>query len=161
MTAKNAMKIYGIGPQLIISMVPYSVLVFIIRSIDPGFLQMDFLSEPVAKALGFTWLAIGVIFFVCSVKTIYKGFKKGELITSGTYRLCRNPIYGSFIIFFIPALGLLLKSWIILSVTVVLYLNFKLLIHEEYHILKEIFGEEYERYAREVNEIFPIPKFRA
>ena len=47
----------------------------------------------------------------------------------------------------------------IIFMNLVLYINFKVLIHEEYDALRENFGAEYDAYEKSVNEIIPIPKF--
>jgi protein-S-isoprenylcysteine O-methyltransferase Ste14 len=159
MTTKNEMKWSGVGPRLALTTLPFIMLAIIFMIKEPNFLVMDFLNGLVAKIIGFSWLAIGLVFYIISAKTFFKGFEKGELITYGTYSLCRNPIYASFIIFLIPALALIFKSGIILSIDVAFYVNFKVLIREEYFNLKKIFGEEYDRYEKKVNEIIPIPKF--
>jgi protein-S-isoprenylcysteine O-methyltransferase Ste14 len=102
-------------------------------------------------------MALGVIFWVYSAVYFLKYFKPGTLITAGPFALCRNPIYSSIIVFIIPSVALIFHSGILLSIAVVLYLGFKLTIHGETIVLRRIFGEEYDKYERYVNEIFPFP----
>lgn len=48
----------------------------------------------------------------------------------------------------------------ILSIALVLYLNFKLSIHGENKVLERKFGEAYNTYRKNVNEIVPGPRYR-
>ena len=86
-------------------------------------------------------------------------FKKGKLIKSGPFALCRNPIYASFIVFFAPAIAFFLNSWLILFGVVILYIIFKILIKQENNYLLKAFGNEYIKYKAEVNELIPWPHY--
>jgi protein-S-isoprenylcysteine O-methyltransferase Ste14 len=105
------------------------------------------------------WIAVpGIIFWIWSAIYFLKYFKQGNLITKGPFGLCRNPIYSSLIVFIIPSLGLIFHSGLILSISVVLYIGFRISIHGETNVLKRLFGEEYESYEKSVNEIIPFPR---
>jgi protein-S-isoprenylcysteine O-methyltransferase Ste14 len=147
----------GAGPKIALATLPYIILSIVVTTIDPGFLKVDFMSIKIFKITGFSWLAIGIVFYVASARTFLREFKKGKLITTGPFALCRNPIYGAFIVFVLPSLALIFRSGMIMTIDVVLYLNFKILIGEEYRQLKSMFKEEYDRYEQEVNELLPFP----
>jgi protein-S-isoprenylcysteine O-methyltransferase Ste14 len=149
-----------VGPRLALITLPYVILAIIFINREPGFLAMHFLNFIAAEIIGYSLLGAGLVFYILSAMTFFRGFKDGKLITHGPYGLCRNPIYATFIVFFIPALVFLFRSGVVLSIDVVLYLNFKVLIHEEYELLRKHFGEDYNRYEKAVNEILPIPKRR-
>ena len=159
MSMKNNMTWSGVGPRLALITLPYLLLAIVFMNKKPEFLSMCFLNNIIAEIIGYSLLVIGLGFYIMSAKTFFQGFKKGELITHGPYRLCRNPIYATFIIFIIPALAFIFKSGMIWSIDFVLYLNFKVLIREEYIDLRKNFGEEYDQYEKAVNEILPFPKF--
>jgi len=61
--------------------------------------------------------------------------------------------------FFLPSLVLIFYSGLILAADIALYVNFKILIKEEEITLRQTFGDEYDSYAKKVNQILPIPKF--
>jgi len=157
---ENKMTWGGIGPKLALITLPYIILSVIVINRDPDFLKFDFANEDLTKTAGYILLVPGLIFYLSSAYTFFKYFKKGGLITQGPYSLCRNPIYSTFIVFIIPALALIFRSGMILSIDLVLYLNFKIAIHGEALALRRLFGEDYERYVNSVNEILPLPKFR-
>ena len=148
----------GIGPRLALLCLPYIILSLIIMFKYPEFFDLKFIDFPFFKNLGFIWLALGIIFWIYSAIYFLKYFKQKNLITEGPFGLCRNPIYSSLIIFIVPSLAFIFHSGLVLSISVVLYLGFKISIHGETKILKRIFGEEYELYEKSVNEIIPFPR---
>ncbi len=159
MEKQNSMSVAGIGPRLVLTILPIILLASLFMFKDPEFMTLCFLNKFYALIIGLFWLAIGLIFFLASVITFSKNFKKGKLIKHGPYGICKNPIYASFIVFFVPALAILLRSGVVFIIDLALYINFKILIREEYVNLLRIFGDEYKQYSRKVNEIIPIPKF--
>ncbi|MBN1415455.1 MAG: hypothetical protein JW973_10165 [Bacteroidales bacterium] len=156
---KTAMTLFGCGPKLAILCLPYIILSLIVMFMYPEFFDLKFLDVIYAKVVGFIWLGIGIIFWIYSAMFFLKYFKPGELITKGPFGLCRNPIYSSIIVFIIPSLALIFHSGLIFSVSIVLYIGFKISIHGETNLLKRIFGEEYEKYEKSVNEIIPFPRY--
>lgn len=151
------MTLFGCGPKLGLFCLPYLVLSLTVMFKYPEFLNMGFIDSPLIKYVGFIWLALGIVFWIYSAVYFLKYFKPGTLLTGGPFALCRNPIYSSIIVFIIPSLALIFHSGILLSIALVLYLGFSLTIHGETIVLRRIFGEEYDRYERSVNEIFPFP----
>ncbi|MBK7030794.1 MAG: isoprenylcysteine carboxylmethyltransferase family protein [Bacteroidales bacterium] len=148
----------GVGPMLILITLPYVALVLIMMNLMPDFLKLSFLDITWVKYLAYVLIGAGVIFWISSVITFGRNFSKGTLITTGTYGLCRNPIYASFIVFILPGLALLFASGLLFTITIVFYLNFKLCIHGERMILRRTFGDAYLKYEKEVREVLPIPK---
>ena len=80
--------------------------------------------------------------------------EKHELRTQGPYRISRHPIYTAL-------LGMLLGSALMggsifwLGATVAITLMFLIKIRQEEKLMVETFGEEYERYRREVPQLLP------
>lgn len=151
------MTLFGCGPKLALLSLPYILLSLVVMYKYPDFLNLKFLDNSYIKIFGLIWLASGIAFWAYAAVYFLKYFKPGRLITAGPFALCRNPIYSSIIIFIIPALGLIFHSGLVLSIALVLYLGFSISIHGETTVLRRIFGEEYERYEKSVNEIFPFP----
>ncbi len=88
-----------------------------------------------------------------------KEITAGKLIKTGIYKICRNPLYASFVCFIVPGLMLLTNSWIFLTVPIFMYFVFKLLIKAEERYLENTFGQEYLDYKKETNAIIPKYKF--
>jgi protein-S-isoprenylcysteine O-methyltransferase Ste14 len=115
-----------------------------------------------------TLLVVGTVWLVlAAVRTLGKQWAvaarlvdEHELITSGPYRLVRNPIYTGM-------LGLLLASALTVSrwPAILLALAFfavgtGIRVRSEQRLLKDAFGEAYERYAREVPAVLPFLRSR-
>jgi protein-S-isoprenylcysteine O-methyltransferase Ste14 len=156
---KTSLTLGGIGPKLALLCLPYVLLSLLVMYRDPDFSDLGFLDFHWVKVLGFVWLGLGVGFWISAAVSFLKHFSAGKLITKGPFALCRNPIYSSIIIFIIPALALIFHSGLIFSISVVLYVGFKISIHGESRLLKRTFGEEYEHYAQSVNELIPFPRY--
>jgi protein-S-isoprenylcysteine O-methyltransferase Ste14 len=150
----------GIGPKLALITMPYILLAISVIQRDPEFLKLDFFSNKWLGIVGFIWIGVGFLFYVATIVVFLTDFKKGLLVTRGTFSLCRNPIYASFIVFFIPGLALVFHSGMVLSIALVLYLNFKISIHGENKVLQREFGASYENYRKSANEIIPFPVIR-
>jgi protein-S-isoprenylcysteine O-methyltransferase Ste14 len=88
---------------------------------------------------------------------LLKGLKETRLMTAGTYSLCQNPLYASLILMIIPALSILLNSWLIVTSSIVGYIVFKRFIYREYSELEGFFGQEYLQYKNSTPEFFPFP----
>ncbi len=154
---KTSMTLFGCGPKLALLCLPYIILSLIVMLMYPDFFDLKFLDSNYARVLGYAWLAIGIVFWMYSAVYFLKYFKPGQLITSGPFGLCRNPIYSSIIVFIIPSLALIFHSGLTFSISLVLYIGFKISIHGETNVLRRIFGEEYDKYEKSVNEIIPFP----
>jgi hypothetical protein len=80
------------------------------------------------------------------------------LATTGIFGVVRNPIYSAWIVFLIPGLVSLSRSWLLLLTPLVAYLVFKFRIRREDEYLEKRFGQAYRDYRRRVNEIIPWPR---
>ena len=58
-----------------------------------------------------------------------------------------------------PKLALFFHPGLIFSISLVLYIGFKISIHGETNVLRRIFGEEYEKYEKSVDKIIPFPGY--
>jgi protein-S-isoprenylcysteine O-methyltransferase Ste14 len=102
-------------------------------------------------------IAIALVFYFTTLRLMLPGIRSNRLITTGAYRLCRNPLYSALLLFFIPGLSLLFNSWIMLTTSIVGYLVFWKYIHEEEEQLERIFGDEYRSYHRMTSMLLPNP----
>ncbi len=153
------MTLFGCGPKLALLCLPYVILSLIVMYRYPDFYDLKFLDFPYVQVLGFVWLGLGIIFWIYSAIFFLKYFEDGKLITQGPFALCRNPIYSSIIVFIIPSLALIFHSGLVFSISLVLYIGFKISIHGETNVLRRTFGEKYEKYEKSVNEIIPFPRY--
>ncbi|UCE40187.1 MAG: isoprenylcysteine carboxylmethyltransferase family protein [Candidatus Aminicenantes bacterium] len=151
---KKPMTFLGIGLKFAIISIIYSTLVLYSHS-----LWMSHLSIPIprvfSQVFGILLMAIGIPIYLISGITIRKYFHEGKLATKGIYGYIRHPIYGSWILFIIPGIVLLINSLIGLTIPIFMYVLFKILIVKEDKYLEDKFGEEFFKYKKRVGEIFP------
>lgn len=153
--------IFGIGPILVTLTIIYSIIISIVSKYIGEILITKWIPEYIIYFISGLLLIIGIPFFVISVKTLFKEFYKGELITEGVYGIVRNPLYSSFICFIVPGIVVLSKSLLLMTIPVFMYFVFKILINKEEVYLEKVFGQEYRDYKIKTNSIFPIKKRKA
>jgi protein-S-isoprenylcysteine O-methyltransferase Ste14 len=148
---------FGVGPKIGRITLPYLAITIALTIIFPKvFTFGNALQQPFLIA-GILLIAIALVFYFTTLRLMLPGIRTNRLITTGAYRLCRNPLYSALLLFFIPGLGLLLNSWIILTTPIVGYLVFRRFIHEEEEQLERIFGDEYRYYHVKTSMLFPNP----
>jgi protein-S-isoprenylcysteine O-methyltransferase Ste14 len=150
------MDFYGIGPKIGRVLIPWLALSIVLSCISNRF---NFYAErnSILTISGVVLLAFGLIFYFSSVRLLLIGLKESRLVTTGAFYLCQNPLYMSFVLFFIPAIALLLNSWLVLTSSLVGFILLKVYVSNEYQVLEEAFGDEYLKYKNETPEFIPIP----
>lgn len=151
---KKKMTIFGIGPKIL----KKTLLIAIIIYASQYFFFPDFkiqISQTLAFIIGEVWFVLGIPIWISGGIEINKNFKKGKLATSGILKYIQHPIYCAFILFYIPALVFMSRSWIGFIMPFVFYFFFKIYIGIEEKWLKEKFGDEYLIYNNKTGRIFP------
>jgi protein-S-isoprenylcysteine O-methyltransferase Ste14 len=93
---------------------------------------------------------VGVVIWLWSVYLILTRVPRGELITSGPYRLMKHPLYTGVALLVLPWAGFLLNTWLGVVLGIVLYLGDRLYAPAEEADLAERFGPRWEAYSRRV-----------
>jgi len=151
---KKRMTLIGVGLSFAILSSIYTAVIFTLH-----FLWTSHLSVPMPRAFtlifGILLLLVGIPTYLISGLTIHRYFNEDKLATNGIYAYFRHPIYGSWIVFIIPGIVLIINSLIGLTIPIFMYVVFKILIVEEDKYLEEKFGEEFFKYKKRVGGIFP------
>jgi protein-S-isoprenylcysteine O-methyltransferase Ste14 len=85
-----------------------------------------------------------------------EALQEHKLVTSGSFRFARHPMYATFAICLIPGSGLATMNWLIALTGVPIFLFFVIIrIPQEEAILQEIFHDDYLRYMERVGSIGP------
>jgi protein-S-isoprenylcysteine O-methyltransferase Ste14 len=93
----------------------------------------------------------GLLTFLKARTTTVPGSVSSQLVTWGPYRLSRNPMYVGLVLAYLGEAGILRQIWpVFLLPLTVAYINWVVIPVEE-RKLKEVFGEEYERYRARVH----------
>ena len=138
---KKQMTRWGVGPQFTIISGVYAVVVGIIH-----FIWLSHLTIPLPRylslILGVVLLIAGLPIWVIPGLTIDKYFNEKKLATRGIYRYFRHPIYGSWIVFIIPGIVLIINSLIGLTISVFMYVVYKILIVEDDKFLRDLISQK-------------------
>jgi protein-S-isoprenylcysteine O-methyltransferase Ste14 len=141
-------------PPVLVALI-FALLMWQIASVLPG----TILAVSPRRVLIVLLIVAGVIFSVSGVVSFKNANTtvnplipgvSSSLVTSGIYRLSRNPMYLGFL-FFLLAWGVFLSNLysILFSAGFVLYMN-RFQIRSEERALLSRFGEEYSRYISRV-----------
>lgn len=152
----NKMSFYGIGPKIAIVFLPWLAVTIIISIIWKELFIYTIENKGIFIA-GIILMISGLIFYFSTVRLLLNGLKETKLMTKGAYSLCQNPLYASICLFIVPALSLILNSWLVLTTSITGYILFKIYIKKEYQELEKFFGEEYTIYRKHTPEFFPFP----
>ena len=125
---------FGVGPKIMAPALAYDIVAGMATHFWPDVFLIRSVSGSILACAGIVLLIFGIPMWAIAVWTIVRAFKRGELVTSGVYRLVRHPLYSALIIFILPGIALLCRSWPMLLASVVAYIIFKLLFHQpRYH----------------------------
>ena len=115
----------------------------------------------VLARIGEALLVLGALLFIYVLAYLRRGFlgstepNLDHLVTEGPYRLCRHPLYLSFI-FLVLGVDLMMRSPV--GVAFTLLLSVPSAVYRgriEDKLLREKFGHEWEVYSRDVGFFFP------
>ena len=119
--------------------------------------------SPASRILNITgliFIVTGFALYFSTLPLLLRGIKETRLVTNGAFKVCANPLYASILLFILPGTSFLMNSWLVLTVSVVGYILFRIHIKDEYREMEKIFGEEYVRYKKNTPEFFPFPVFK-
>lgn len=147
---------FGVGPKIVLSTAISAALAGGAMYIWPDACSLR--AVPYLWIPGLLLLVAGVPMWLFGVVTVMCAYNSDRLLTSGAFALCRHPVYAAWILFILPGLALLAKSWPLMITPLVAYAVFKSLIRAEDDYLAQRFGRAYLEYRAKVNELLPIPK---
>lgn len=147
--------IWGIGKKMVVSGASYFFLIIAVNHfLFPSF-RFVIVNPYFNLFLGLTLVAFGTVVVVWAITTFKEYLERDELCTEGIYSVVRHPLYSAWILLLTPGLVLILGYTFLLTLPILLYGVFRILIKEEERKLLEEFGEDYEEYREKVNAIIP------
>ena len=153
---EERMPLHGVGPVFAALSFCYGIVMLIIgRYFHPVF-QVELVQHWLLTIIGILFLVIGVPFFLISVMTVVRAYNANELVTGGIFRCCRHPLYASWVVFIVPGIALLLKSWTLLTTPLFMAVILHLLVKKEEAYLERAFGSSYTAYKKRVPCILPV-----
>lgn len=148
----------GIGPKMAVVLLPWLAFTIIISSTGRTGLRYSSVNTNLLLIPGIIIMISGLMFYFSTVRKLLRGLKETRLLTEGPYGLCQHPLYASLLLLIIPALSLIINSWLVLTSSFVGYFLFKKHIGYEQKELEKFFGEEYLKYRNRTPELFPLSK---
>jgi protein-S-isoprenylcysteine O-methyltransferase Ste14 len=153
---KDRLSRWGIGPRIAAAALAYAVLARLAAYRWPDLCRVRFVPYAVVAPTAVILLVIGMCMLALALRSATKAYNRDQLVTSGIFAVVRHPIYSAWIVFIVPGVALLSRSWPVLLTPVVAYTVFKLSIHQEDEYLQQRFGQAYLDYRGCVNEIIPL-----
>lgn len=150
----------GIGPIIGAVALPWLAVAIFLTQRYPGSFAILSNASAILFYAGIFLLLSGAAFYLLTIPPLLKGLKNTRLITTGTFALCCNPLYASVILMIIPGIALMMNSWLVLSVSIVAYILFRIFIRKEYAEMEDFFGEEYRKYRLQTPSFFPFTYIR-
>jgi protein-S-isoprenylcysteine O-methyltransferase Ste14 len=154
---QHGMSIVGQGGKIILLMLPSLLAAVGIHVYFPRIAALPGIFHFI-RPLGSIVLVMGLILWTSGVIQLLIGFSRGKLVTTGVYRIARNPIYASATFFILPAVALLTQTWVYFVVSFFLYAGVMMFIGTEEKQLTEAFGREYEDYLKRVDRLVPFKR---
>jgi protein-S-isoprenylcysteine O-methyltransferase Ste14 len=151
------MPIWGVGPKIMAPTFGYLAVVGIATYLWPAVCLIHTVPYACFLVPGAVLLAVGLPMLVVAVVSVKGAHKKDELATTGISGVVRNPIYAAWVVFNIPGLVLLLRSWPMFFAPFLAYGLFKMFVGKEEKYLQERFGQAYAEYKARVPELVPWP----
>ncbi len=150
------MSVLGIGPILFVAGAVPLALVLVTQFRWEISVPLPTPWNFIFLALGIILCAVGAIFWFGSAIPVEKAFRAHRLVTSGVFRLSRNPLYTAFIVFIAPGAAFIANNLLLLIVAPVMFVVFKLQIGKEEEYLRQEFGDDYLDYEAEVPQLIPF-----
>lgn len=148
---------WGIGPLWTVLSLAYGLGIYLVdRRCFPD-LEMIWPPVSVGWSMALLLLGAGIVIYVAALRRLREALRQGRLATEGVYAWMRHPVYSAFIMFIVPAVVLVVRSVLALTVPVAMYILFRILIRREETPLAERFGEQYRQWRRRTNAILPAP----
>jgi len=153
MDIDRSQRLFGVGPMgAVISLVLLTIAVWV----DRLFRNFAILENPSPiRLVGAGLVAIGLWLHFWSMWTLRHWWVEDQLCAIGPFKWFRHPMYASWISFILPAIALLLNSWIILFSVVIIHPIWHQLVSREEKMMFEKFQNEYRHYTEKTGRFFP------
>jgi LPXTG-site transpeptidase (sortase) family protein len=145
--------ILGCLPKAIFENLGIGVLALIVGAIAGG--PKMTIDQQNAQITFFVLLAIYLFITIWAIVSLVPKRKENQLQTQGIYKFVRHPMYGAIIFILNPALGILLRSWLLIISCFISYFIWRSAIGDEEKQLEEQFGDQYSKYRKTTWPFFP------
>jgi protein-S-isoprenylcysteine O-methyltransferase Ste14 len=138
----------GAGDQIMGVTLPFAAAGIVLNIVYPEIFVMNL--GLVGTLLGCVFLVLGVPIWITSTVQVLVHVPRGELITTGPFKVVLHPLYTSVALLVLPGIGFVLDTWVAIAIGVVLYVCSRLFSVKEERKLEEVFPSEYRLYRDRV-----------
>ena len=139
----------GSGDKIGLFTLPFLLAGVILNMLFPSFFSVG--GPPIVlTVISILMLIPGVIIWIWSVILILTKVPQKKLITNGPYAFVKHPLYTSVALLVLPAVGLLLNTWLGVVIGITLYVGSRLFSPEEEAFLSKTFGPAWDAYCKQV-----------
>lgn len=147
---------WGVGPNIATAVLTYAAIAAGATYAWPEACVLSAVPTAVSVAVAAVLLVLGVSCLAAAATSVMKAYQYDRLVTSGIFSVVRHPVYAAWIVWILPALALLSRSWPLFLAPLVAYAVFRLRIHCEDEYLEQRFGQAYRDYRARVPELIPL-----
>ncbi|MEN6535542.1 MAG: hypothetical protein ABFD89_17900 [Bryobacteraceae bacterium] len=116
---------WGVGPSILLPTVAYATIVGLATRLWPDVCLVTVVPRTVFLVVGIVLLVIGIPMLAVAARAATVAYNWDKLATTGIFGLTRNPIYSAWIVFIIPGLVLMSRSWPLFLTPMIAYMIFK------------------------------------
>jgi protein-S-isoprenylcysteine O-methyltransferase Ste14 len=138
----------GSGDRIMLFTLPFLAVALAIHAVDPSRFAIE--GSTATRLVAGAVLGVGLVMWGWSVALILTQVPRGELITTGPYEIVVHPLYTSVGLLVVPALGVLLGTWLGVAVGIAVYAGSRLFAPAEEQELARAFGPAWHDYRRHV-----------
>jgi protein-S-isoprenylcysteine O-methyltransferase Ste14 len=147
---------FGIGIQWALISIAYCAFTFVLLFSNPQFFGIHGIPSWILTSVGILLIVIGIPFYMAGGIAVQRAYNAGKLCTAGIFSLCRHPTYAGWVIFVVPGIMLLFRSWIGLTAVPFMYITLRIMVRKEDKYLEQKFGDEFIEYKKRVPAVFPL-----
>ena len=142
-------ELVGAGDRIGLLTLPFLIVGVALNLASPSWFAVGG-PPPGLRTISIAVLVIGVPVWLWSVALILRHVPRGELITTGPYRVVKHPLYTSVALLVLPWVGFLLDTWLGAAMGIVLYVGSRWFAPREEQVLAARFGGAWDRYRSTV-----------
>jgi len=156
----HRLSFFGIGPKIAVVTLTYAAGAGLATRLRPDVCLLRPVPSAFSVGAAAALFVIGFPMLVIAATSAARAYHSDQLATTGLFAIVRHPVYSAWIVFLLPGLAILSRSWPLLLMPLVAHVVFKFSIVREDAYLEERFGSAYLGYRARTNELIPIPRAR-
>ncbi len=148
---------FGVGPRILFWTGAWAAAMALAHVVWHPAAEVGGDLEQVLRWIGAGLILVGLVLWGVAYAALVRGWRRGELVTTGFYARARHPLYAVWIFLIVPGVVLVIGSWPVMTVPVAMWMAARRAIQREEARLVAEFGDDYARYVARTWPLFPRP----